>query len=131
MGRTGPNSTLNESGGPDNNARCWQAALLFCVYLAVEKVFAYRREDVYEDHLLIHHRSAMPAFWRKVQDIARRGDAFLTFNKKPQAPALNNRHLLMWVIMFRSHQKRREAKTADHHVLLGLVLLQRQRRAML
>src|SRR6185295_6644216 len=44
-------------------------------------------------------------------------DLFLAFDEETHAPALDDRHLLVWMIVLGSHQKRLVTKTTDHHAV--------------
>ena len=42
-------------------------------------------------------------------------DLFLAFDEETYAPTFDDRHLLVWMIVLGSHQKRLETKATDHH----------------
>src|SRR6185503_12741095 len=48
---------------------------------------------------------------------ARRRDLLLALDEEPHTAALNDRHLLVRVIVLRSHEKRLESETTDHHAV--------------
>src|SRR5215510_15677020 len=52
-----------------------------------------------------------------MQYVAGFRNLFLAFDKEAHAATLDDRHLLVWMIVFRSHQKRLEPKAADHHAI--------------
>src|SRR5947209_16266012 len=83
----------------------------------VEEVFAYRREDVYEDDLLFKHRRAVPTAGRKVEHVPGLGDALLVADCEEHAPALDERYLLVRVFVRGRDDARREPKATHHHVL--------------
>src|SRR5947209_20181442 len=65
--------------------------------LRCEEVFAYRREDVYEDDLLVEHRRAVPTAGREVEHVSGHGDALLAADGEEHAPSLDQRYLLVRV----------------------------------
>ena len=60
-----------------------------------EKILTNRRENIDEHNLFVHHRGAVPATGREVKYVSGRSDAFLAFNKEPDAALNNDGHLLV------------------------------------
>src|SRR6266699_861803 len=81
-----------------------------------EKIFAYRREDVHQNHFLIQHCGAMPGAWRKVEHITGLGHMLLVADGEQHPATLDQRHLFVRVIVRRRNNARREAKATDHHL---------------
>ena len=51
-----------------------------------------------------------------MQDIAGNSDALFAFDKETDAATHDERHLFVRVRVLRCNQKRRESKSADHHL---------------
>src|ERR1700752_863486 len=52
-----------------------------------------------------------------MQHVAGRRGLLFAFNKKSHTPLLDDRHLLVRMIVLGSYQKRLEAETANHHAV--------------
>lgn len=81
-----------------------------------EEVFSHGCEDVDEHDLFVHHRRAVQAVWRKVQHVARQRDALRPFDEESHAAADDDRHLFVWMRVFRRDEQRRKTKAANHHL---------------
>src|SRR6185369_3905690 len=57
----------------------------------------------------------MPDVRREVKHVACRRNLFFAFDEEPHAAALDDGHLFVWMVVFRSDEIRLEAKPADHH----------------
>src|SRR5262245_66329242 len=80
----------------------------------VKEVLAQRRENVYQHDFLIEHGRAVPAPGRKMEHVARLRDPLFASDDEAHAPALDQRDLLVRVVVRRRDDVRLEAKAADH-----------------
>src|SRR5262249_51080236 len=78
------------------------------------EVVAQRREYVYQHDSLIEHGRAVPAPGRKREHVARLRDPLFASDGETHAPALDQRDLLVRVVVRRRDDVRLEAKAADH-----------------
>src|SRR6266404_3679169 len=82
-----------------------------------QKVFSYRREDIYQNHFLVEHRRPMPGTRRKVEHITGLSEALFVSNCKENAAALDDCHLFVRMIMCGSYDFRPKSQSTDHQVL--------------
>gem|GEM_PF-5504056 len=85
--------------------------------LVKQNVFAEGCENIEQDDFFIEHGRAMPAAGRKMENISSLRDSFHFFDYEKHTAALNQRELLMRVLMRRSDNMRGKAQPANHHLL--------------
>src|SRR5215813_14817123 len=81
------------------------------------EVLAQRREYVDQHDFLVEHGRAVPAPGRKMEHVARLRDPLFVSDDEAHAPALDQRDLLVRVVVRRRDDVRLEAKAADHQSL--------------
>src|SRR5262249_17188410 len=82
-----------------------------------KEVLAQRREYVYQHDFLIEYGRAVPAPGRKMEHVARLRDPLFASDGEAHAPSLDQRDLLVRVVVRRRDDVRLEAKAADHQSL--------------
>src|SRR5436190_23400587 len=81
-----------------------------------KKVFPYRRENIHENHFLIKHGRAVPGSGRKMQHVSRLSNSLFVSDGEQNRAALDNRHLLMRMVVSRGNNVGSKTKPAHHQL---------------
>jgi hypothetical protein len=82
-----------------------------------QEIFPNRREDVYQNHLLVKHCRPMPGAGRKVEHVTGRRDTLFVANRKDHAATLDDGHLFVRMIVRGRNNIGLNEQATNHQVL--------------